>query len=113
MVNSFSYTSNLLQVVRYANPILPDQFPGKPPTLAPGLRFQDVGVNTTPSNPQYTGSPRFGSITGYFTMTGNTYFGVNPFVHELRYALTPTPAPHRTKTAPKCTNHQPSPHTRH
>jgi hypothetical protein len=97
MVNSFSYTFNLLQVVRYANPILPDQFPGKPPALAPGLRFQDVGVNTTPSNPQYTVAPRFGTITGYFTMNGNTYFGVNPFVHEFRDALTITRGAHLIK----------------
>jgi len=103
MVNSFSYTFNLLQVVRYANPILPDQFPGKPPTLAPGLRFQDVGVNTTPSNPQYTVAPRFGSITGYFNMTGNTYFGVNPFVHEFRDALTITQGAHLIKVGAEFT----------
>ena len=103
MVNSLSYTFNLLRAVRYANPILPDQFPGKPLTLAPGLRFQDVGVNTTPSNPQYTVAPRFGSITGYFTMTGNTYFGVNPFVHEFRDALTITHGAHLIKIGAELT----------
>src|SRR5260370_9702717 len=107
MVNSFSYTFNLLQVVRYANPILPDQFPGKPPSLAPALRFQDVRVNTTPSNPQHTAAPRFGSITGYFTMTGNTYFGVNPFVHEFRDALTITRGAHLIKIDAEFTNPAP------
>jgi hypothetical protein len=103
MVNSLSYTFNLLQVVRFAEPILPDQFPGKPPTLAPGLRFQDVGVQTTPSNPQYTVAPRFGSITGYFSMSGNTYFDVNPYVHEFRDALTITRGAHLIKVGAEFT----------
>jgi hypothetical protein len=97
ILNSLTYTFNYLHFQRAAFPILPDQFPGKPPMIAPGLRFQDVGVHTTPSAPQYTVSTRFGSVAGYFGTGGNTFFDVGPFAHEFRDTVTITRGAHLIK----------------
>src|SRR4051794_30677230 len=66
VVNSFTYTLNRLAFARAALPILPDQFPGTPGKVAPGLRYQDFGVKTVAQAPQYTFSTRLGSFAGYF-----------------------------------------------
>src|SRR6476661_8025501 len=58
VLNSLTYTLNRLAFVRAADPILPDQFPGSPPSVAPGLRYQYFGVNTVAQAPQYPYSTR-------------------------------------------------------
>src|SRR5207253_460505 len=82
-----------LHFQRNCNPIDPSQYPGGS-GVAPGFRFQDVGVMTVPSDPQYVVSTRFGSIAGYFGTNGNTYFDVTPWVHEFRDSLTITLGSH-------------------
>ena len=95
-VNSLTYTFNFLHFQRAAEPILPDKYPGST-GVAPGFRFQDAGVMTTPSDPKYTVSTRFGSVAGYFATGGNTYFDVTPWAHEFRDTLTITLGPHLIK----------------
>jgi outer membrane receptor protein involved in Fe transport len=97
VVNAFTYTLNRLAFVRAANPILPDQFPGKPPTIAPGLRYQYFGVQTTAQAPQYPMSTRLGTLSGYFGTGGNTYFDVVPTAHEIRDTLAVTRGAHSLK----------------
>ena len=97
IINSFTYTLNRLAFVRAADPILPDQFPGKPPDVAPGLRYQYFGVNTAAQAPQYPYSTRLGSFSGYFSTGGNTYFDVVPTAHEIRDAVTLTWGAHLIK----------------
>jgi len=94
VLNSLTYTLNRLAFVRAADPILPDQFPGKPPAVAPGLRYQYFGVKTTAQDPQYPYSTRLGSFAGYFGTGGNTYFDVVPFAHEVRDTLAFTRGAH-------------------
>jgi len=95
-VNSFTYTFNYLHFQRNCDPIDPKDYPGKD-GVAPGFRFQDAGVMTTPSDPKYVVSTRFGSIAGYFATNGNTYFDVTPWVHEFRDSLTITLGSHLIK----------------
>jgi len=97
IINSFTYTLNRLAFARAADPILPDQFPGKPPEVAPGLRYQYFGVNTSPQAPQYPYSTRLGSFSGYFSTGGNTYFDVVPTAHEIRDTVTITKGAHLIK----------------
>jgi outer membrane receptor protein involved in Fe transport len=97
VVNAFTYTLNRLAFVRSADPILPDQFPGQPPSVAPGLRYQDFGVMTTAQDPSYPMSTRLGSFSGYFSTGGNTYFDVVPTAHEIRDTLSVTRGAHSLK----------------
>ncbi len=97
VINALTYTLNRLAFVRAADPILPAQFPGKPPAVAPGLRYQDFGVNTVAQNPQYPYSTRLGSFSGYFGTGGNTYFDVVPTAHEIRDTATVTRGAHLVK----------------
>jgi outer membrane receptor protein involved in Fe transport len=97
VVNALTYTLNRLAFVRGPDPILPDQFPGDPPNVAPGFRYQDVGVMTTPQDPQYPMSTRLGTISGYFSTNGNTYFDVVPTAHEIRDTLAVTKGGHSLK----------------
>lgn len=97
ILNSLTYTLNRLAFVRAADPILPDQFPGKPPEVAPGLRYQNFGVNTAAQAPQYPYSTRLGSFSGYFGTGGNTYFDVVPTAHEIRDTATLTRGAHLIK----------------
>jgi outer membrane receptor protein involved in Fe transport len=97
VVNAFTYTLNRLAFVRSADPILPDQFPGQPPKIAAGLRYQDFGVMTTAQDPQYPMSTRLGSFSGYFGTGGNTYFDVVPTAHEIRDTLSVTHGAHSLK----------------
>jgi outer membrane receptor protein involved in Fe transport len=97
VVNAFTYTLNRLAFVRGPDPILPDQFPGKPPAIAPGLRYQDFGVMTTAQDPQFPMSTRLGTISGYFGTGGNTYFDVVPTAHEIRDTLAVTRGAHSLK----------------
>ena len=94
ILNSLTYTLNRLAFVRAADPILPDKFPGEPPKIAPGLRYQYFGVKTTAQAPQYPYSTRLGSFAGYFGTGGNTYFDVVPFAHEIRDTLAFTRGAH-------------------
>ncbi|HXJ44008.1 MAG TPA: carboxypeptidase regulatory-like domain-containing protein, partial [Bryobacteraceae bacterium] len=94
IINSLTYTLNRLAFVRAADPILPDMFPGKPPAIAPGLRYQYFGVNTTAQAPQFPYSTRLGSFAGYFSTGGNTYFDVVPTAHEFRDTATVTRGAH-------------------
>ena len=96
-LNSLTYTLNRLAFVRAADPILPDQFPGTPPSVAPGLRYQYFGVNTVAQAPQYPYSTRLGSFAGYFGTGGNTYFDVIPTAHEIRDTLALTHGAHSIK----------------
>lgn len=96
-VNTLTYTFNYLHFQRNCLPIDPAQYPGKPPDVAPGFRFQDAGVMTVPSDPKYVVSTRFGSIAGYFGTNGNTYFDVTPWVDEFRDSLTITHGSHLIK----------------
>ncbi|MDQ1470515.1 MAG: hypothetical protein QOJ99_1995, partial [Bryobacterales bacterium] len=97
IINSLTYTLNRLAFVRAADPILPDKFPGKPPEIAPGLRYQYFGVNTVAQAPQYPYSTRLGSFAGYFGTGGNTYFDVVPTAHEIRDTATFTRGAHLVK----------------
>ncbi len=97
IINSLTYTLNRLAFVRGPDPILPDKFPGTPPTVAPGLRYQDFGVKTVAQAPQYPMSTRLGSLAGYFGTGGNTYFDVVPTAHELRDTVTITRGAHIIK----------------
>jgi len=97
VVNTFTYTLNRLAFVRGPDPILPEQFPGDPPDVAPGLRYQDFGVLTTAQDPQYPMSTRLGTISGYFGTGGNTYFDVVPTAHEFRETLAVTRGAHSMK----------------
>ena len=97
VLNSLTYTLNRLAFVRAADPILPDQFPGTPPSVAPGLRYQYFGVNTVAQAPQYPYSTRLGSFAGYFGTGGNTYFDVIPTAHEIRDTLALTHGAHSIK----------------
>src|SRR3954451_18686876 len=97
VVNTFTYTLNRLAFVRSPDPILPDQFPGKPPAVAPGLRYQDFGVMTTPQDPSFPMSTRLGTLSGYFSTGGNTYFDVVPTAHEIRETLSVTRGAHSVK----------------
>jgi outer membrane receptor protein involved in Fe transport len=97
VVNTFTYTLNRLAFVRSPDPILPNQFPGKPPAVAPGLRYQDFGVMTTPQDPSFPMSTRLGTLSGYFSTGGNTYFDVVPTAHEIRDTLSVTRGAHSLK----------------
>jgi outer membrane receptor protein involved in Fe transport len=83
--------------VRGPDPILPDQFKGNPPSVAPGFRYQDVGVMTVAQDPQFPMSTRFGTLSGYFSTGGNTYFDVIPTAHEFRDTLAITRGAHSMK----------------
>ncbi len=97
MLNALTYTLNRLAFVRGPQPILPDQYPGNPPKVAPGLRYQDFGVKTTAQAPEYPMSTRLGSLAGYFGTGGNTYFDVVPTAHEIRDTLSITRGGHMLK----------------
>ena len=94
IVNALTYTLNRLDFARGPDPILPDKYPGSPPTVAPGLRYQIFGVKTVAQEPQYPMSTRLGSLAGYFGTGGNTYFIVTPTAHEVRDTLTWTRGAH-------------------
>ena len=97
VVNAVTYTLNRLAFVRGPDPILPDQFKGNPPTVAPGFRYQDVGVKTVAQDPQFPMSTRLGTLSGYFGTGGNTYFDVVPTAHEFRDTLAVTRGAHSLK----------------
>ncbi len=97
VLNSLTYTLNRLSFVRAANPILPGQFPGKPPGIAPGLRYQNFGVMTTAQAPEFPYSTRLGAFAGYFGTGGNTYFDVVPTAHEIRDTVALTRGAHSVK----------------
>jgi outer membrane receptor protein involved in Fe transport len=97
VVNAVTYTLNRLAFVRGPDPILPDQFKGNPPTVAPGFRYQNVGVMTVAQDPEFPMSTRLGNISGYFNTGGNTYFDVIPTAHEIRDTLAVTRGAHSLK----------------
>ena len=97
VINSLTYTMNRLAFVRGPDPILPDQFPGDPPNVAPGLRYQYFGVKTVAQAPEYPLSTRLGSLAGYFGTGGNTYFDVIPTAHEVRDTVSITRGAHILK----------------
>jgi outer membrane receptor protein involved in Fe transport len=94
VVNALTYTLNRLSFVRGPDPILPGQFKGNPPAVAPGFRYQDVGVMTVAQDPRFPMSTRLGNISGYFNTGGNTYFDVIPTAHEIRDTLAVTRGAH-------------------
>jgi outer membrane receptor protein involved in Fe transport len=97
VVNTFTYTLNRLAFVRGPDPILPDQFKGNPPAVAPGLRYQYFGVQTVAQDARYPMSTRLGTLSGYFSTGGNTYFDVVPTAHEFRDTLSVTRGAHSLK----------------
>jgi outer membrane receptor protein involved in Fe transport len=97
VVNAVTYTLNRLAFVRGPDPILPGQFKGNPPAVAPGFRYQNVGVMTVAQDPEFPMSTRLGNISGYFNTGGNTYFDVVPTAHEIRDTLAVTRGAHSLK----------------
>jgi len=97
MVNALTYTYNRLSFARGPTPILPEQFPGRPPGLAAGLRLSDLGVRTKSATPQYPMNTRLGAIAGYFGFQGENFVEFFPNAHEIRNTLTWTRGAHMVK----------------
>lgn len=97
LVNAFTYTFNHLGFARGPVPILPDQYPGKPPTVASGLRLSDLGVLTQSATPQYPMNTRLGTITGYFGFQGENFVEFQPNAHEFRNTASWTRGAHMLK----------------
>jgi len=97
LLNTFSYTINHLNFGRGALPILPDKYPGEPGKLAPGFRYDYVGVRTKSATPQFPMNTRLGQVAGYYAITGENYVGFDPHSHEVRNTLTWTRGAHLIK----------------
>jgi len=97
MVNAFTYTFNHLGFARGPVPILPDQYPGNPPSVAAGLRLSDLGVQTKSATPQYPMNTRLGAIAGYFGFAGENFVEFFPNAHEVRNNATWTRGAHIIK----------------
>ena len=97
MVNAFTYTYNHLSFARGPVPILPDEYPGKPPAVAAGLRLSDLGVQTKSATPQYPMNTRLGAIAGYFAFAGENFVEFFPNAHEIRNTATWTRGTHMLK----------------
>jgi outer membrane receptor protein involved in Fe transport len=97
IVNAFTYTFNHLGFARGPVPILPDKYPGNPPTVASGLRLSDLGVQTKSATPQYPMNTRLGAIAGYFAFNGENFVEFFPNAHEVRNLATWTRGAHMIK----------------
>ncbi len=97
VVHAFTYTMNFADVSRFPVPILPERFPGKPPGIAPGFRYSDIGVRTQSSDPKSVMGTRLGNISGYYNINGINLVDDHPRVHEFRDTVTVVRGAHLLK----------------